>query len=116
MKINKTLPMIIGTALIFTTAAFGAKPEWAGNNKEKTQKQKTVPHGLQKKVERGGELPPGWKKKIQKGQVVDESILSHGKIINSNEYPQIAGSKIYEIEDKIIRVSNATRTILDIFK
>lgn len=116
MIIKKLVSITICSLLLVTTGSFAAKPEWAGNGKEKVKKEKKIPYGLQKKVQRGGELPPGWKKKIEKGEVVDSSVLSKGKVNKSTEYPYVKGTKVYEIEDKIIRVSNATKEILDIFK
>ena len=41
------------------------------DKKIKSEKQKDIPPGLQKKVNNGGTLPPGWQKKIEKGEVVN---------------------------------------------
>lgn len=79
------------------------------------QKHKDLPPGLQKKVERGGELPPGWKKKIRKGYVLDNDIFSHGVILNG-KYPTIPGTSVYRVDDKVLRLSTATREIIDILK
>ena len=40
------------------------------DKKIKSEKQKNIPPGLQKKVDNGGTLPPGWQKKIEKGEVI----------------------------------------------
>lgn len=79
------------------------------------QKHKDLPPGLQKKVERGGELSPGWKKKLRKGYVLDNNIFSHGVILNG-KYPMIPGTSVYRIDDKVLRLSIATREIIDILK
>lgn len=42
---------------------------------KKNKKHKNLPHGLQKKLARGGQLPPGWQKKVARGEVLDADIL-----------------------------------------
>ena len=116
MNTKKLLLLCTCSLLLLSTGSFAAKPEWAEKDKEKVKKEKAIPYGLQKKVQRDGELPAGWKKKIKKGEVVDYTVLSKGRILKSFEYPYVKGTKVYEIEDKIIRVSNATKEILDILK
>ena len=89
------------------------------NKVKKEKKQKHLPPGLEKKLKRGGELPPGWKKKVKKGNVLDKHILERGIVLNKNTYPKQYidnYSKIYKIEDKIIRVMNATNEILNVLK
>ena len=84
---------------------------------KKEKKYKELPKGLEKKVHRDGELPPGWQKKYQRGEVLDKEDLRHAREIRNYErYPEIKGTKIYEIQDKIFRVTNATREILEVFK
>ena len=102
----------------------------AGNKKDKHQrgnnaknqhnkKSKGLSKGLQKKYERTGQLPKGWQKKLKVGSFVSKDVLSHGKVIEpkkSNTSPESGYSKIYEIEDKIIRINTATRAIIEVFK
>lgn len=124
MKISKLLTMTLASLLTLSSLSYAKKPDYEDkyeNNEKakkhfKEKKQKDMPYGLQKKVQRGGELPPGWKKKLQKGEVVDKDILRSGKVIYKDDYPYVKGTKVYEIEDKIIRVSRATREILEVFK
>ncbi len=99
-----TLKLAIPFFILLSTSSF------ADN-----QKHKDLPPGLQKKVERGGELPPGWKKKLRKGYVLDNNIFSHGVILNG-KYPMIPGTSVYRIDDKVLRLSIATREIIDILK
>ncbi|MET0091143.1 MAG: hypothetical protein ABW068_14195 [Candidatus Thiodiazotropha sp.] len=47
----------------------------------KDSKERDLPPGLQKKAERGERLPPGWQKKLAVGDVLEEDIYEHGKII-----------------------------------
>ena len=47
----------------------------------KDNKQKQLPPGLEKKVERGGELPPGWQKKITVGSILDRRVYDNSDVI-----------------------------------
>ena len=90
-----------------------------GNGKDNGKKHKHLPPGLAKKVERGGELPPGWQKKVAAGEVLDEDLYKRAKPLSDEErrrYPSTskAGTKLLKIENKIIRVMDATRVILDV--
>ncbi len=116
MKLNKAFTILLASTLLIGTSALAQKPEWAGKGKDKVKKEKSIPYGLQKKVQRGGQLPPGWQKKIAKGEVLDQDILNRGRVIKTDEYSDIRGTKIYEIQDKIVRISNATKIILDVLK
>ena len=73
------------------------------DKKIKSEKQKDIPSGLQKKVDNGGTLPPGWQKKIEKGEVVNSTILNNGRIVTS-KYPKIKNTEVYEVEDRVFRI------------
>ena len=79
----------------------------------KKGKSKSLPPGLQKKVERGKSLPPGWQKKLSKGEVIDRDIYGGGKIIVPLDPLGIVTIKI---DDKIFRVREKTRRIVDILR
>jgi hypothetical protein len=83
------------------------------------KKHKDLPPGLQKKVARGKALPPGWQKKIAAGQSLDYQVYRQGESLPDTLLrrlpPPPIGSEILQVEDKIIRLNSATRTILDIF-
>ena len=84
-----------------------------------TPKQKKLPPGLQKKVARGGHLPPGWQKKVARGEVLDAHVytLAHPlppDLIKMLPPPQ-SGVATIIVEGKIVRLIEATRTILDAF-
>lgn len=85
------------------------------DKKIKSEKQKDIPPGLQKKVNNGGTLPPGWQKKIEKGEVVNSTILSNGRIVTS-KYPRIKNTEVYEVENRVFRIYKDTKEILDILK
>ena len=86
----------------------------------KNKKQKNLPPGLAKKIQRGKELPPGWQKKLVKGEVLDNDVYLNAVILTREErqrFPQPpAGTKLLKVQNKIIRVMDATRTILDVFE
>jgi len=88
--------------------------------KPKHNKQKSLPPGLAKKVQNGGELPPGWQKKIAKGEVLDVDVYRNAVPLSKEEQHKYSssktGTKLLKIENKIIRVMDATRTIIDVFE
>lgn len=84
----------------------------------KYKKQKALPPGLEKKVERTGQLPPGWQKKLNKGEVLDPMLYEIGKknIVKPEDYslkPKL-GTEVLKIENRIIRIKKDTKEILDI--
>mgnify|MGYP003571696274 CR=1 FL=1 len=116
-QFSKIVCFALVTSLFVSTQAFAKPPAHA--KKHKIKKEKALPYGLQKKLKRTGELPPGWKKKLQVGEVVPQDILSKGVILDPKEiskYPEPSYSKIYKIQDKIIRINKATQVILDVLK
>ena len=80
---------------------------------------KSLPPGLQKKVERGGELPPGWQKKVARGEVMDAEVYAHSRPLPPELLkrlpPQPRGTIVVTIEGKVVRLLEATLTILDVF-
>ena len=87
-----------------------------GKNKDKPKKQKAIPPGLEKKLERTGELPPGWQKKLVEGEVLDPSIYKIAKPVSNmpKGYSTEPGTELLQLEDKIIKVKKNTKEILDI--
>lgn len=88
-------------------------------NVTKGKSPKNLPPGLQKKVARGKSLPPGWQKKVAAGRNLDYQVYRQGEslpdILLRRLPPAPIGSEIIRVEDKIIRLNSATRTILDVF-
>lgn len=87
--------------------------------KTSQKKPKGLPPGLQKKLARGKALPPGWQKKIEPGQSLDYQVYRQGEslpdVLLRRLPPPPVGSEILQVEDKILRLNSATRTILDVF-
>lgn len=88
-------------------------------NQGKAEGHKRLPPGLQKKVARGKSLPPGWQKKVAPGYSLDYQVYRQGTslpdILLQRLPPAPVGSEIIQVQDKIIRLNAATRTILDVF-
>ena len=83
------------------------------------QKHNNLPPGLQKKVARGKALPPGWQKKVAPGKTLDYHVYRQGEslpeVLLRRLPPPTKDSEILQVEDKIIRLNSATRTVLDVF-
>lgn len=99
----------------------------ANPNKKEQHKQmkqvkgKELPRGLQKKLHRTGELPPGWEKKLIVGNKLDPILLENAIEVDRYKYynrniEKSTREKIYQIEDKIVKVMAATNIILDVFE
>ncbi len=92
-----------------------AKHERASEKKRFDQ----LPPGLQKKVARGKALPPGWQKKVTPGHSLDYQVYRQRTSLPEEILRRLPttqpGSEIIQVEDKIIRLNTATRTILDAF-
>ena len=82
------------------------------------KKHKKLPPGLRKKLARGGELPPGWQKKLERGEVIDEDIYRYSTNLPEQILRQLStaprGTSIRRVEDRIVRIMDATHTILDV--
>ena len=83
---------------------------------DKHDKTNPLPYGLQKKVANGKQLPQGWQKKLKKGEVVDQVVLSHAQIVISPTFPDIRNTKVYQVNERIFRISQDTKEILEILK
>jgi hypothetical protein len=85
----------------------------------KATKPKKLPPGLQKKAARGGGLPPGWQKKVARGEVLDAEVYQHATRLPvelTKRLPRAPeGTVLIKVEGKVIRLYEATRTILDVF-
>lgn len=121
--VNKNIILAVACVTLFGSSILSAKPNNDNyderdykEEKINQHKQKEIPHGLQKKLDNGERLPAGWEKKLAKGQIVDDHILHSGRILNTNLYPNVINSDIYQVENKIFRISRDTKEILDILK
>ena len=86
--------------------------------KGKKDKQKNLPYGLQKKLERGGQLPPGWQTKVAKGEVLDAELLRHSERLPNDLVRRLPvlrdGTEVRRIGDKVVRVMEGNGTVLDV--
>jgi len=73
---------------------------------------KDLPPGLAKKVARGGQLPPGWQKKVARGEVLPPTVYT--QVVIRKLPPPPAGTILITLDGKLIRLMEATRTILDV--
>lgn len=93
--------------------------EYKGKKKHKDKKKK-LPPGLRKKVERGGELPPGWQKKVARGEVLDEDLYLASQGLPQDIIDLLptgpVDTSIRRIDDRVVRVMDATGVILDVLK
>jgi len=82
-------------------------------------KAKKLPPGLRMKLERGGELPPGWQKKVARGEVLDADLYAHSHRLPDRllrRLPkEVEGTSLRRIDDRVVRIMDATRTILDVY-
>ena len=127
-----TLYLLITCTLFLSSGVF-AKPKDKGRKSvsayEKVDKKepkfdvetklKKLPPGLKKKLLRGKPLPPGWQDKLNKGEVLPQEIIEEA-IPAPKEVVDIlpeteTETKVVVIADKIVRISKATREILDVF-
>ncbi|MBU1105346.1 MAG: hypothetical protein KKB51_01660 [Candidatus Riflebacteria bacterium] len=78
-----------------------------------------LPPGLQKKVARGKRLPPGWQKKMAVGKTFPTSMYDHSCKLPDHIWrqlpPQPEGTVLIAVEGKIVRLVEATKTIIDVF-
>lgn len=91
----------------------GRQPEHADED------NKALPPGLQKKVMRGKALPPGWQNKVAPGHSLDYQLYRQAEslpdVLLRRLPPPPVGSEILQVENKVVLINAATRTILDVF-
>lgn len=77
-----------------------------------------LPPGLAKKAARGQPLPPGWQKKLARGEVIEARTLGHAERVPERilrDLPrQPEGTVLVKVEGKLVRLHEATRTIIDV--
>jgi len=79
---------------------------------------KGLPKGLQKKVERGGELPPGWTRKVAAGDRLTEEEYENAQRIPDRIRAEIGipeeVAEVIQVGDSVATVVRDTREIIDI--
>ncbi len=103
------------SASLFTTPEVGVLNTYRTHSKSS---QKKIPKGLQKKMAKGGSLPPGWQKKLNRGEPITRDTYRYARPLPEAILVQLpkppAGTIIVEIEGEIVRLAEATLTIIDI--
>ena len=73
-----------------------------------------------KNVARGAKLPPGWQKKIVRGEILPETVYKQAQplpeVVIRTLPPPPAGTLLVTLDGKVLRVLEATRTIVDVFE
>lgn len=86
--------------------------------KKGERKNQSLPPGLQKKAAQG-KLPPGWQKRLKVGAVLTPDVLAAADSLPPALVAQLpvgpAGTMTVHVDGQIIRVLEATRTIVDFF-
>ena len=77
----------------------------------KHEKGKSLPRGLQKKLELGGTLPPGWERKLARGETLEEPVYRQSEIVIPVDSEGVLRVRV---EDKLIRLIETAREIIDI--
>ncbi len=82
-------------------------------------KTKQLPPGLAKKVARGKRLPPGWQKKLIAGRALPDNIYPYAFRLPDHILYQLPrqpeGTVLVALEGKVVRLYEATKTIIDVF-
>ena len=101
------------------TRYYSEHPEALNQGEPIGKKKKKLPPGLKKKLERGGELPPGWQKKVARGEVMSDDVYYQSRPLPREIIkilpPPPPGTVIVTVEGKVVRLLEATRTIVDVF-
>jgi hypothetical protein len=81
---------------------------------------KALPPGLAQKVARSEKLPPGWQKKIARGEVLPQTVYAQAQplpeVVIRKLPPPPAGTILVTLDNKVVRLLEATRTIVDVFE
>jgi hypothetical protein len=115
--------LTVGLVAVSLSSFVHAKNQEEQNNRNshsqeyEHSKQKEIPKGLQKKKE----LPPGWQKKLVVGERFDSYLLQNSMIVHNPKYyskdmENGTKMKVYQIENKIIKVMAATNIIMDVLE
>lgn len=87
---------------------------------KKPPSEKARPPGGAKKVTSGETLPPGWQKKIAPGAVLPSAVYSQAQplpeVVIRKLPPPPAGTMLVILDGKLLRLLEATRTIVDVFE
>ena len=86
--------------------------------RQKPTSGKALPPGPAKKAARGAALPPGWQQKIARGEVLPPAVYAQvqplPEVVRRKLPPSPAGTLLVTIDGKLVRLLEATHTILDV--
>lgn len=75
------------------------------------EKRKQLPPGLAKK----NKLPPGWQKKLAKGDRIPDDVWAHRvELPKEIKVAEEKGTIRVRIDDRVVKVAERTREVLDI--
>jgi hypothetical protein len=87
---------------------------------KKSRPDKALPPGLAKKGTPGAKLPSGWQKKITRGEVIPQTVYAQAQplpeVVMRKLPPPPAGTMLVTLDGKLVRLVEATRTIVDVFE
>ena len=79
-----------------------------------------MPKKPTKKAARSAKLPPGWQKKITRGAVLPQTVYAQAQplpdVVIRKLPPPPAGTILVTLDGKVVRLLEATRTIVDVFE
>ncbi len=88
--------------------------------KKNKVKKKSLPPGLAKKLARGGTLPPGWQMKVARGEVMDYEVYNNASTLPDELLRKLStipeGTVLLQVGNKIVKVIEASRKIVDLFE
>jgi hypothetical protein len=87
---------------------------------KKSMPNKALPPGVTKKGAPGAKLPSGWQKKITRGEVLPQTVYAQAQplpeVVIRTLPPPPAGTILVTLDGKLVRLVEATRTIVDVFE
>jgi hypothetical protein len=87
---------------------------------KKTGPGKAPPSGRTQKAAPSAKLPPGWQKKIVRGEVLPPTVYAQAQplpeVVIRKLPPPPAGTILVTLDGKVVRLLEATRTIVDVFE
>jgi hypothetical protein len=87
---------------------------------KKSGSAKAPPPGAAKKGAPSAKLPPGWQKKIVRGEVLPQTVYAQAQplaeVVLQKLPPPPAGTILVTLDGKVVRLLEATRTIVDVFE
>jgi len=87
---------------------------------KKSGPAKAPPPGAAKKGTSSAKLPPGWQKKIVRGEVLPQTVYAQAQplpeVVLQKLPPPPAGTILVTLDGKVVRLLEATRTIVDVFE